>query len=94
MITQLRAGGMAARRDSEYWGQRHVLSGAIHFALASVWRLAVAWWHDHPEPTWHSKAREEAEQLLSDPDMTSAFWRVPARRCTKLREPGHPPGWH
>ena len=36
VISQLRVGGMAARRDSESWGQRHGLSGVIHFAVPAA----------------------------------------------------------
>jgi hypothetical protein len=45
--------------------------------LATVLRLARAWYVDPRTPTWGARTRDESQQVLASVGFTDEFWRLP-----------------
>ena len=45
--------------------------------LASVWRLAKAWYADPRAHDWRPRSRDESQAVLASVGLTGEFWELP-----------------
>ena len=49
----------------------------VTLPVATLSRLAHAWWGDRLSPAWRPHAREQNQAILDDLGLTGAFWHLP-----------------
>jgi len=45
--------------------------------LATVWKLANAWYGDPRSPEWRARSRDENQRALASAGLTDEFWELP-----------------
>lgn len=53
----------------------HPAAGATA-TLAQMWPLSQRWYGDRLEPTFSGRSVEEAQEMLTEVGLTSAFWQL------------------
>jgi hypothetical protein len=58
------------------WLSQHRQSRGEALSLGLTWRLAKAWYVDRRDLEWKPRSREQAQAVLDQVGLTSAFWKL------------------